>query len=74
MEAAALAEVVDSSPISRLTHKPASVQKDRDIGVMNVMVGWFGGGGGARLFLVTEMPARLRFYKSPEQGLNLSRS
>ena len=30
--------------------------------------------GGARLFLFRETPAQFAVYKSPEQGLNLSRS
>jgi hypothetical protein len=58
--------------VFRLT-RASDIEADPYLGVVNVMVGWFGRGG-ARRFLVTEMPARLRFYKSPEQGLNLSRS
>ena len=40
------------------------------------LVGWLVGLciGGARLFLFRETPAQFAVYKSPEQGLNLSRS
>ena len=37
------------------------------------LLGWFEYGG-ARLFLFRETPAQFAVYKSPEQGLNLSRS
>ena len=41
---------------------------------VSVFVGLVGILGGARLFLFRETPAQFAVYKSPEQGLNLSRS